>query len=163
MLPLYSNPTVFNLLLTLSLVSGFFSLSTASAQDASRRIARIDIIRKNVFDPDRPEERHAFASLVNSLHVLTREEVIRRELLFREVDVFDEFLLLESARNLRARGFVGDIQTEVEAFGDSAVVITVTTQDKWTIDLLPSYKQEGGSRPIDSRSKTTISSGEHKA
>jgi len=120
------------------------NLPLASAQDASRRIQRIDIIRKNVFDPDRSEERHAFASLVNSLHVLTREEVIRRELLFREGDMFDEFLLLESARNLRALGFVGDIQTEVESLGDSAVLITVTTQDKWTIDLLPSYKQEGG-------------------
>jgi hypothetical protein len=116
----------------------------ASAQEPVRRIERIDIVRQNIFDLERREEQHAFASVINTLHVVTSEEVIRRELLYREGEVLDEALLAETERNLRALGFIGDVETRVQPIGDSAAIITVTVQDKWAIDFLPSYKQEGG-------------------
>ena len=118
----------------------------AVAEEPPRRIAHIDIIRKNVFDPARQEERHAFGSVVNSLHMKTSEEVIRRELLYQEGDILDAYAVAETERNLRALGFIGDVSTIIQPLGDTAAVITVTTHDRWTIDVLPAYKQEGGVR-----------------
>jgi len=116
------------------------------AEEPFRRIEQISIVRKNIFDPALKEERHGFASVINTLHILTDEDVVRRELLYQEGGLLDEFLLAETERNLRAFGFIGEVDTRVQPVGDSAAIITVTTQDKWTIDLLPAYKQEGGVR-----------------
>jgi hypothetical protein len=53
------------------------------------RIERITIIRKNIFDTSREEQRHVFGAVVNAVHIPTREGVIRSELLYEEGEVFD--------------------------------------------------------------------------
>jgi hypothetical protein len=108
------------------------------------RIERITIIRKNIFDTSREEQRHVFGAVVNAVHIPTREGVIRSELLYEEGEVFDMELLKESERNLRALGYIGDVSTRVDTLNDSTVAVTVETHDKWTIDMLPAYKQGGG-------------------
>ena len=114
------------------------------ASDPPLRIERIDIVRVEIFDTTRTEDRHALGSMVNALHVLTREEVIRQELLFRQGEILREDRVEESARNLRALGFLGDARIDVRKSGDSTVVVTVVTQDRWSMDMLPAFKQEGG-------------------
>ncbi len=112
--------------------------------DLPRRIERIEIVRKQIFDTTRVEDRHLLGSLANGLHLLTREDVVRQELLFAEGDELDVSLLQESARNLRALGYLGDVTISSRDLGDTSAVVTVTTQDRWTIDALPAYRQEGG-------------------
>lgn len=114
------------------------------ASDPPLRIERIDVVRSEIFDTTRTEDRHALGSVVNALHVLTREEVIRQELLFRQGEILQDDLVEESARNLRALGFLGDARIDVRKSGDSSVVVTVVTQDRWSMDMLPAFKQEGG-------------------
>jgi hypothetical protein len=118
--------------------------STLFAADPPLRIDRIEIVRKDIFDTTKVEDRHIFGSVVNDLHVLTREDVVRRELLFKEGDELDETVLQESARNLRALGYLGDVTISSYAITETSAVVAVVTQDRWSIDMLPAYKQEGG-------------------
>ena len=118
--------------------------STLFPADPPLRIDRIEIVRKDIFDTTKVEDRHIFGSVVNDLHVLTREDVVRRELLFKEGDELDETVLQESARNLRALGYLGDVTISSYAITETTAVIAVVTQDRWSIDMLPAYKQEGG-------------------
>ncbi len=108
------------------------------------RIERIEVVRKEIFDSSSVEDRHFFGSAVNALHFLTRESIIRGELLFREGEILDEGIVQESARNLRSLGYLGDVQITVRRCSDTSVAITVITQDRWSMDMLPAFKQEGG-------------------
>ncbi|MGB2957764.1 MAG: POTRA domain-containing protein [Bacteroidota bacterium] len=112
--------------------------------EPSLRIESITIVRKNIFDASREDQRHVFGSVVNAVHIPTRESVIRSELLFQEGEVFDMELLKESERSLRALGYIGDVAMRCDTLSDSTVAVTVETHDKWTIDMLPAYKQGGG-------------------
>ena len=118
--------------------------STLFPADPPRRIVTIEIVRKDIFDTTKAEDRHFFGSVLNGLHVLTREDVVRKELLFKEGDQLDETLLQESARNLRSLGYLGDVTISSYALTDTSAVVAVVTQDRWSIDMLPAYKQEGG-------------------
>lgn len=127
-----------------SLAFLLFFPSVLFTADPPRRIDRIEIARKEIFDTTKTKDLHFFGSVVNGLHVLTQEDVVRRELLFKEGDQLDGELLQESARNLRELGYLGDVKISSYALTDSTAVVTVVTQDRWSIDMLPAYKQEGG-------------------
>lgn len=118
--------------------------STLFPAGPPRRIVTIEIVRKDIFDTTKAEDRHFVGSVVNGFHVLTREDVVRKELLFKEGDQLDETLLQESARNLRSLGYLGDVTISWYALTETSAVVTVVTQDRWSIDMLPAYKQEGG-------------------
>lgn len=63
---------------------------------AGKRIARIVIVRDDVFAEDEP-----FPTFLNVFHALTEEDVVDRELLFAVGDAWDPARVEESARNLR--------------------------------------------------------------
>ena len=108
------------------------------------RIDEITIVRRHIFDTTDAGEKNFIGPLANSFHWLTKERVIRNELLFSEYDTYDPALLHETERNLRNLGFVGNISTRVDTTSDSTVRIEVHTQDKWTLGVSPSYQQGGG-------------------
>ncbi len=85
-----------------------------------------------------------FGSFVNKFHVLTREDIIRNELLFKEGDVYDPDLLEETERNLRAMGFLGDVEVIPDTVRNRLVNVSVYTHDRWTLGVKGAYKQEGG-------------------
>ena len=62
-----------------------------------KRIRRIHIVRQEVFTPADP-----FPDWLNVLHFTTRDSVVRREVLLGEGEVYEQGLVEESARNLRA-------------------------------------------------------------
>jgi hypothetical protein len=70
--------------------------------------------------------------LANALHVRTRRSVIERELLFGPGDCFDQYLLDETERLLRAYQFL----SQVDLFGvpqpDGSYHVIVDTQDQWS-------------------------------
>jgi outer membrane protein assembly factor BamA len=69
---------------------------------------------------------------VNSVKMSTREEIVRRELLLKEGDLFDEFLVQESERNLRALPFLRQVSIVPVRDCDSVDLI-VSVQDTWTL------------------------------
>ncbi len=107
-------------------------------------IGRIAIQRQNVFDTGKSEEDNAFFQLINRFHIMTREKVIAKQLLFEESEPYSEQLIEESERGLRRNRYLYDASISAKPQADGTVDITVDTRDVWT--LLPelSIKRSGG-------------------
>ncbi len=84
--------------------------------------------------------------LADALHVRTRADFLRKELLFRPGDCWDPLLLDESERLLRAYGFIAAAQVRgwPDSGGDRSVV--VTTRDEWSTKVDVGLRVEGGLR-----------------
>ncbi|HEU4401752.1 MAG TPA: hypothetical protein VFT43_06565, partial [Candidatus Polarisedimenticolia bacterium] len=107
-------------------------------------IASIRIEREDVFDLTHREDRHFPYTLANRLHVVTREAVIRRELLFTEGEPADPRVLYETERNLRRLGFIHpNCRVESRPRDDGRVDIVVHTRDSWTTRPEFSLRREG--------------------
>jgi outer membrane protein assembly factor BamA len=123
-------------LLLLILPAGLFAQNqsgqASAGKDSSICVGDIKIVRKNVFDPEVKEENKKLYLWVNKFHFLTRESVVRHELLFKEGQVCDEELLQESERNLRNLYFLGKAQIQTIPREDGKADILVKTQDQWS-------------------------------
>ncbi len=97
-----------------------------------RVINEIIIIRKNIFDDEMLSNPPFYYRWANSLHIKTKENVVHRELLFDVGDTLDVQRIIETERNLRAGGFIGEIYIAAEPAGDSGVELAITTTDLWT-------------------------------
>lgn len=98
-------------------------------------IGHIDIQRVHIFDISKEEENKPIFRFVNALHFLTKEDVIRRELLFKEGDKLDEELLKESERNLRSLEIFRQVEIRKKQ-RNGIYDISVKTQDTWTTAIL---------------------------
>lgn len=111
------------------------------------RIDRIFVDNHSIFDPSSlPEDgriRWAY-DLANSLHMRTREEFIRDQLLVSEGDCYDPLLVDESARILREFRFIAG----ADAYGvhqpDGTRHVVVDTHDEWTTKLGLSVRFDEG-------------------
>ena len=121
------------------------AVSTAPAQvPLGPTIDDIRIERTNVFDPDvRGEDWWPFR-IANKIHVITRETVIRRELLFSPGDRWNAFRVLESERNLRQNGSFRRADILPHRRPDGKVEAVVRTQDSWTTNPRFTAGTEGG-------------------
>lgn len=74
---------------------------------------------------------------LNSLHAVTRDGVIRRDLLFKSGDRLDPVVMMNNRQLLRQRSYLSDIDfTIVPVAGeDMTVDIYVRTRDTWTISM----------------------------
>ncbi|MFM1847949.1 MAG: hypothetical protein RL417_1423 [Pseudomonadota bacterium] len=94
-----------------------------------KKIRSITIHVLEIFDePD----LNPFYQTANQLKINTRKEVVQKELLFKEGDIFDPFLIKESERNLRSLGFLRQVEIAPTAGDADSVDVTVTVQDTWT-------------------------------
>ncbi|MGB5246874.1 MAG: POTRA domain-containing protein [Woeseia sp.] len=116
-------------------------------------IGQIRFERNNVFDLSLPEENNPLYRLANRLHVLTREDVIRQQLLFRPGDSFSARLVAESERILRANGYFYDARIRVAAYQNGVVDLVVTTRDVWTLIPGFSISRKGG----ENRTRVSLS------
>ncbi|MFH1337139.1 MAG: hypothetical protein ABII96_11530 [Candidatus Zixiibacteriota bacterium] len=105
--------------------------SASTDKDTIIYVGDIKIIRKNVFDPEVKEENKKLYLWVNKLHFLTKERVVRQELLFKEGQAYDEKLLEESERNLRSLYFLGKVRIQATR-NQGKMDVLVKTQDQWS-------------------------------
>lgn len=124
------------------------------------RIERVEIVRQDIFDA----EAGSLYRFANKTHVVTREGVVRSELLFTEGDVFDAEAIEQSERNLRTRAYLSEIDIVVlspegEVLGRAgqddlaalacapgvpgAVQVRVTTHDSWSTSIEATAKKAG--------------------
>jgi hypothetical protein len=94
-------------------------------------IARVEIIPRNIFDPEAQGRLGFVFRLANRLHARTRERTIAEQLLFRAGDRWSGSLGQESMRNLRTLGFLVPVGLDARREGDS-VVVRVETRDVWS-------------------------------
>ncbi len=84
-------------------------------------------------------------STANEAKTKTKESVIRREILLKEGDVFDTYLLKQSERNLRLQRFLRDIKVTPVFDGDQ-VDIKIHARDAWTLVPYLSYSTGAGQK-----------------
>ena len=114
---------------------------TATPPPEKRYIRKITIKVGEVFE-DGTESAYA---LVNNIKTSTDGAVIRRELLFREGDTFDPYLIKQTARNLRLQKFLRAIKITPTFDGD-AVDVVVEARDSWTLIPYLSYSSGTGQK-----------------
>lgn len=98
-----------------------------------RTIGSVTIERNQVFDPD----GNWLERTGNNLHILTRERVLRRDLLFGPGDTLDAEQLVRNQQLLRSRSYVSDAELEIrpDSLDSTRVDIIVHTRDSWTIGV----------------------------
>ncbi len=121
-------------------------------------VGKVTIEQRQVFDESdstflrevkersRPvgELAQTIGRLANDIHVLTRQDVIRRELLFKEGDPYNQRLVDESARHLRRLGFIGGVTITTDTLPDRTVDVVVRARDRWTLSPDMSFESGGG-------------------
>lgn len=83
--------------------------------------------------------------VANHLKYKTHESIIRNELLFKEGDRFDPYLLKQFERNLRLQRYLREIRV-VPTFDGDAVDVMVSARDSWTLIPFLSYSSGTGQR-----------------
>ena len=107
-------------------------------------IGEIVLEKQNVFDLSNPKENNALYRLANRWHIVTRDSVIRQQLLFREGDAYVQRLIDESARLLRANRYLYTASVEPLRYENGVVDIIVRTRDLWTLVPGASISRKGG-------------------
>lgn len=130
-------------LVFLCCASALSNLTGASRPQPLYVVGKISFDQRNVFDNSDSSLFRVVGSVANTVHILTDEEIIRRELLFREGDLYDQGLVDESGRNLRRLGIVGDVTIASDTLPDNTINITVKTRDRWTLRPGLSLRQDG--------------------
>lgn len=116
----------------------------ATLEQSGAVIGEILIYPENIFDLNDPQEDKALYRLANKLHIKTRENVVRQQLLFSTGDRYSPRLLEESERILRATRYLYDASIRPIAYHDGKVDIAVTTRDVWTLNPGISFGRSGG-------------------
>lgn len=120
---------------TLVLPLSYFLTNSSRAQDRpavfqnTKRIRSITVNLKEIFED--PNYGFLYRS-ANDLKISTKEQVVRRELLFKEGDPYNEFLIKETERNLRLQRYLRQV-TVTATFDGDFVDIVVNAQDTWTL------------------------------
>jgi outer membrane protein assembly factor BamA len=107
-------------------------------------ISNIEVVRKNVFDDLVAGGAPFYYRWANSLHIVTRERIVRNELLFEVGEPLDTLKIFESERNLRMRQFIGEAFVTARPNGPDSVDLTVTTMDYWSTKISVFSELGGG-------------------
>ena len=107
-------------------------------------IDSIEIDNRNIYDlQDRRYKGFLFRA-ADHLHIVTKQQIVRQELLFSVGDKFDPELVAETARNLRTRFPFNDAWIETKQIGPGRVLVRVVTIDQWSlVGGLRSINREG--------------------
>lgn len=137
------------------MLGGLKSLLAAEAlpeprelEAAGATIGDIRIVNVNVFDLEDPRDNRPLFRLANRLHILTRPEVIRQQLLFEPGDLYSSRLTRETARLLRGRNYLYEASVTPVRYADNVVDLEVRTQDVWTLNPGLSFDRAGGENTV---------------
>ncbi len=107
-------------------------------------IGEITINANNIFDPADKKENRWYHRLANKLHIQTRREIIEYQLLFSRGDKYDERIIQETERLLRANRYIKDVTVRPGQVCGNVVDIVVKTNDNWTLTPGLSFGRAGG-------------------
>ena len=110
------------------------------------RIGRVDIVVEDIFDPTNPAERAAPYRLANKLHINTREDAVRSQLLFGESEPYSQQKIEETERLLRGRRYVFDAHIAASCYhqDEQTVDVYVRVRDVWSLNPGFSFSRKGG-------------------
>ena len=100
------------------------------AQESLPVIDTIIIVTRDVFTPEEAAGSGAFR-FMNKIHIVTKEKVIRDELLFEVGEPLDVDAILESLRNLRKREIFKHVDIDTTRI-DGKFAVIIDTRDGWS-------------------------------
>ena len=105
---------------------------------AGKRVRVVHVVNQEVFS-----RRDSYLQLLNIFHRTTREWVIRREVLLRPGDGYDEALVQETTRNLRDADFSSLVVILPVKTGMAGLVdLVVVTRDVWSLRLNTDFEYQ---------------------
>ena len=116
----------------------------AELEAAGAVIGEIHVDSEDIFDLTDPREDKPLYSLANWLHIRTRPDVIRRQLLFASGERVSARLIDETERNLRGNDYFYDVAIRPLDVHDGVVDIQVKTRDTWTLVPTANLSRSGG-------------------
>ena len=135
------------LLLGLSVIDGRAQELECSSCDRIRRdhpdaeIGEIRIVHLDIFGLEDDLPAYFPWRTLNRLHINTKEELVRRELLFEEGDRLNPDLVREVRRNLMALDYFRDERIECSLLETGRVRIDVYLRENWS--LIPIFQVQG--------------------
>ena len=118
--------------------------SFAELEAAGARIGEIRVVTEDIFDLDDPRENNILFRLANKIHINTRPEVIRRQLLFETGQPVSARLIEETERLLRASNYLYEVSIRPTTYRDGVADVEVRTRDTLSLDLSVSASRAGG-------------------
>ncbi len=107
-----------------------------------KRVREIKVFVNDIFVGD---DLGSLYGVANALKINTKEDIVKRELLFKPGDKYNDFVVQESARNLRSLPFLRDIKITKTVDGDF-VDFVVSVQDVWTFFPVVSLSSGSGTQ-----------------
>ena len=107
-------------------------------------IGEVMLDKADVFDLSNPDENNWLYRAANRFHIVTRDRVIAKQLLFKPGDAYDQQVIDESERILRRNGYIYDAHIEPTLAADGEVDLTVHTRDVWSLMPELSLSRSGG-------------------
>jgi outer membrane protein assembly factor BamA len=107
-------------------------------------IGEIVIERENVFDPSNPKENNWLYRFANRVHIVTRDKVVRKQLLIASGDDYSKRLSDESERILRKNRYLYDVDIVPIRYENGVVDLEVKTRDLWSLMPELSWSRSGG-------------------
>jgi outer membrane protein assembly factor BamA len=118
-----------------------FSFSNLFSQ--TKTIEKIVLNRQEIFDTSKKEEVGWVYRAANFVHILSKENYIKRELSFKEGDPCDPLIFEESERKLRRTGLLNPVSITYEET-EKGCIVYVNTRDTWTTKPGVSFNAQGG-------------------
>lgn len=115
-----------------------------NSNDNIYRIGSITILRNEIFSENDSININWITETTNWVHSLTNEKTISTRLLFQEGDVYNQSIIDETGRMLRAMGILGEISIIPDTISNNIINITIITNDKWTLGINTTFKRDGG-------------------
>jgi hypothetical protein len=118
----------------------------AQLEQVEARIGDVEITVEDIFDTSKPGESAAPYRWANDLHLATREDAIRSQLLFHEAEAYSRQKVEETERLLRGRRYLFDAWVEPTCYdpGERTVDIRVRVRDVWSLNPGVHFSRKGG-------------------
>jgi len=107
-------------------------------------IGTIVLHKADVFDLSNPEENNWLYRWANRLHIMTRDGVIHKQLLFESGDTYSQQLVEETERILRRNVYLDEANIRPVRYENGVVDLEVATHDLWSLDPEVSLTRSGG-------------------
>ena len=114
------------------------------SRNATVREIRYDI--QDVFDLSNPQESQRLHRIANRIHIRSKQSTLESIMLAQTGQAFDARLNEESARALRARGFISDANITPTDYdpASNSVALRVYSQDSWSLSPDLKFSRSGG-------------------
>jgi len=139
--------------LTIVLIPGLFTVPVGLAENVPDEatleangaiIGEVVIERQDVFDLSNPKENNWLYRFANRVHIVTRDKVIRKQLLIAGGDDYSKRLSDESERILRKNRYLYDADIVPISYENGVVDLKLTTRDLWSLMPEFSLSRSGG-------------------